>query len=128
MLVGVDMVEIGRIGRLAEKPAFLRRVYTEEELQLVRGVSDGRKSEILAGRFAVKEAVAKALGTGISDGVSFRDIQTLRGEHGEPRVRLSGKAREKADSLGVMKVSVSLSHAAGLAVAYVLLECGSGRK
>ncbi|MFC4769037.1 holo-ACP synthase [Effusibacillus consociatus] len=125
MLIGVDLVEIRRIENLAENPSFLDRVYTEQELQLVQEVSAERRSEILAGRFAVKEAVAKALGTGISGGITFRDIETLRGKDGEPVVHLQGKARQIADTLGVSAVRVSLSHASGLAIAYVLLECPS---
>jgi holo-[acyl-carrier protein] synthase len=101
----------------------LQRVFSEEELQLVRGAAKQRRSEILAGRFAVKEAVAKAFGTGFSNGLSFRDISTLRGELGEPVIHLHGSARELANSLHVSAIRVSLSHAGGLAVAYVLLEC-----
>lgn len=122
MRIGVDITEIERIAKLSENPAFLDRVYTPEELNLVLGVSEQRKNEILAGRFAVKEAVSKALGTGVAEGLSFQDIETGRGSKGEPVVTLRGKARDLADSMGVREVQVSLSHAAGLAIAYVLLE------
>lgn len=128
MRIGVDLVEIGRIETLAENPAFLQRVYSDAELQLVQGVSKQRKAEILAGRFAVKEAVAKAFGTGISNGITLRDIQTLREANGQPIVLLQGIARDTADALGVTAIQVSLSHAGGLAVAYVLCECESSRK
>ncbi|GAX90623.1 holo-ACP synthase [Effusibacillus lacus] len=124
MLIGVDMVEIRRIEDLAKNPAFLKRIYTEEEISLVQDVSNGRRAEILAGRFAVKEAVAKALGTGISGGLTFRDIQTLQGSMGEPVLSLQGKAKEMADCAGVSNLKVSLSHAAGLVIAFVLLETG----
>ncbi|WP_018131213.1 holo-ACP synthase [Effusibacillus pohliae] len=126
MLIGVDMVEIGRIERLAENPAFLQRVYTANELQLVQGASKQRKLEVLAGRFAIKEAVAKAFGTGISGGLTFHDIETMRGPNGEPVVSLHGKARQLAEAAGVVHVKASLSHAAGLAIAFVLLEQNAG--
>jgi holo-[acyl-carrier protein] synthase len=122
MLIGVDITEMERIARLAENPAFVNRVYTQDELSLVQQVSEQRKFEILAGRFAVKEAVAKAFGTGIAEGLSFQDIETVRGSKGEPVVSLHGKARELADSIGVRAVRVSLSHASGLAIAFVVLE------
>lgn len=121
MFIGIDLVELKRIEELADNPAFLQRIYTEEELNLVKDVSNGRRIEILAGRFAVKEAVTKALGTGISTGITFRDIQTLQGTRGEPVVSLLGNAINVAESLGVQEVKVSLSHAGGIAAAYVLL-------
>lgn len=121
LFIGVDLVELTRIEELAGNPAFLQRIYTEEELKLVEGVSTSRRIEILAGRFAVKEAVTKALGTGISNGITFRDVQTLRGSRGEPVVSLLGSAAKAAASLGVDEVKVSLSHAGGIAAAYVLL-------
>lgn len=122
MLIGVDIVQVERISKLSENPAFVKRVYTQEELSLVEQVSEQRKIEILAGRFAVKEAVAKAIGTGIAEGVSFQDIETVRGPKGEPVVSLHGKTRKLADSIGVKAIRVSLSHSAGLVIAFVMLE------
>lgn len=122
MFIGVDLVEIKRMADQASNTAFLQRVYTAEELELIENVSEQRKHEILAGRFAVKEAVSKALGTGIADGVTFKDIQTVKGLKNEPVVTLSGKALQLAEKQGVCNIRVSLSHAGGLAIAYVLLE------
>jgi holo-[acyl-carrier protein] synthase len=111
--LGVDIVEIERIehsvARYGEK--FLGRVYTEAELELCRNhVSE------LATRFAGKEAVMKALGTG-TKGVSWRDIEILRNKRNAPMVYLHGRARSRAKRLGITEIAVSLSHSRDYAVA-----------
>jgi holo-[acyl-carrier protein] synthase len=113
---GVDLVEIGRLegkdGPLHQR--FLERVFTPGELALT---ADNTAS--LAGRFAAKEAVAKALGTGIGL-VSWQDIEILRGSMGEPCLLLHGAAERIANELGLSSWSVSISHTAAYAVAYVV--------
>ncbi|BCJ88055.1 holo-ACP synthase [Effusibacillus dendaii] len=121
-LIGVDLVEIRRIAESSKRDSFLKRIYTENELLLLQGVSDSRRLELLAGRFAAKEAVSKALGTGIAEQISFRDIETLHGSGGEPIVLLYGAAKQRADLLGVTDVKVSISHTAELAIAYIWME------
>ena len=115
--VGVDLVEIerirGSIARFGER--FLTRVYTPEEIACCS--MPGR----YAVRFAGKEAVAKALGTGIG-AVSWRDIEILSDEQGRPWVKLSGKAREVARQAEINSFSISLSHTRDLAVAFVIAE------
>ncbi|MBI2854441.1 MAG: holo-ACP synthase [Chloroflexi bacterium] len=112
--VGVDLVEIKRVeGAIAcwgEK--FLRRIYTHAEIELCRG-----RTASLAGRFAAKEAVMKSLGVGF-DQVGWCDIEVVSGHDGEPLVRLRGRARARAASLGIRELVVSLSHSEEHAIAY----------
>ncbi|RMG57374.1 MAG: holo-ACP synthase [Deltaproteobacteria bacterium] len=121
--VGVDTVPVERIRRLLEKfgDRFVRRVYTEQEREYALS-RPRRAAEILAGRFGVKEAVMKVLGTGKSSGVLWRDVETVRGEKGKPEVRLHGRARELAETLGITDVHVSITHDGGMAVAFVVAE------
>lgn len=110
---GVDIVEIERLGQInpAIRARFIQRVFTEAEQALTRG-----SYASLSGRFAAKEAVSKALGTGIG-AVNWRDIEILRGPAGEPLLHLHRKAREVAEALGLQTWSVSISHGKTHAVA-----------
>jgi holo-[acyl-carrier protein] synthase len=113
---GVDLIEIERvkeaIGRHGER--FLGRVFTPAEITLCAG-----KVESLAGRYAAKEAVAKALGCGIGE-VGWQDIEVLHDEHRAPRLNLSGEAKRLSDELGLQEWSLSLSHSQSHAVAFVV--------
>ncbi len=114
--VGVDIIEIERIERAATtlRDSFLKRVYTAAELEL----SDN-EAPSLAVRFAAKEAVMKALGTG-ARGIGWREIEILANTEGAPFVQLYGKARDKAKDIGLSYFSVSLSHSKQYAVAMVV--------
>jgi len=114
--VGVDIIEIDRIEQatITLREAFLKRVYTQAELEL----SDNQPPS-LAVRFAAKEAVMKALGTGVR-GVGWRDIEILDNDRGAPFIQLHGKARDKAKEIGLSQFSVSLSHSKQYAVAMVV--------
>ena len=103
---GIDLVEIERLEQLDEaiRARFLERVFTPRELAEV-----GSSFASLAGRFAVKEAVAKALGCGIG-AIGWQSVEVERGEQGEPRLVLHGKALELAQSLGIQEWSISISH------------------
>ena len=116
ILIGIDLIEVDRIERASKrwKEHFLTRIYTEEELK-----SCGRSYPSLAARFAVKEAVAKALGLGIGK-VHWKEIETLQDETGRPFVNLSGKAKERAEELGIKRWAVSLSHTRSMAIAVVI--------
>ncbi len=116
--IGIDIIEIARIERVMERwgERFLRRIYTETELRLCR-----KRSSSLAGRFAGKEAVMKALGTGIK-GINWREIEILAEPSGKPIVRLYGKAQVKADSLGLSELAISLSDSKEYAIAFVVGE------
>ena len=120
--IGVDIVDIARIQALLDRyrERFLGRVYTEEETAYaMRGAN---AAERLAGRFAVKEAVLKALGTGKTQGILWKDVETVRGRFGKPEVHLRGQAEKWAKMRGSGAVHVSITHDGGKAVAFVILE------
>lgn len=113
---GVDLIEIERLEQVIARHGarFLERVYTRVELDEV-----GSNLASLAARFAAKEAVAKALGTGIG-AIAWREIEIRRGPQREPQLLLYGEARLLADSLGLVDWSLSLSHSASHAIAMVV--------
>ena len=114
--IGVDMLEIDRMERvLARRPNFARRVFTEDERAYCDGSS--RPAEHYAARWAAREAVVKALGTGFAQGVGFRDVSVARDEAGRPRAVLTGRAAEVARELGVREIALSISHTRDVAVA-----------
>ena len=116
LATGVDLIEISRIEEVISRHGkhYLERVYTPAELELC-----GKRVESLAGRFAAKEAVAKALGCGIGD-VSWKEIEILGNEQNAPVLHLYGEAAQKADELGLTSWSVSLSHSQSHAIAVVV--------
>jgi holo-[acyl-carrier protein] synthase len=119
---GVDAAEVARVGRSVERfgDRFLDRVFTPAERAYA---GDGpRRDEHLAARFAAKEAVFKALGTGWAEGVGWTDVEVVREASGKPAVRLSGGASERADRLGVKRWHISLTHTASVALASVIAE------
>ena len=97
-------------------PNFARRVFTEEGARVLREVRTAH-AEHYAARFAAREAVVKALGTGFSDGVSFRDVSVTRDDSGRPRALLAGRAAEIARERGIGEVALSISHTHDVAVA-----------
>src|ERR1700727_4078212 len=107
---GVDLVEIERIAYSIERHGerFLRRIYTDHEIAYC--TSKRSSAESFAARFAAKEAGAKALGTGISPGVSWREFEVKRKPGQRPELHLSGRAAEIAGELGVKRMSLSLTH------------------
>jgi len=113
---GVDLIEISRIKEAVSRHGkhYLERVYTPAELKLC-----GKRVESLAGRFAAKEAVAKALGCGIGE-VEWKEIEILGDEQHAPVLHLLGAAARKADELGLASWSVSISHNQSQAVAFVV--------
>jgi holo-[acyl-carrier protein] synthase len=121
---GIDLTEVGRIQKTVDRHGarFLDRVFTvgEQAYCLQRRTA----AESLAARFAAKEAAAKALGTGISRGVTWTEIEVVREPGGKPGIRFHGRAAEIAARLGVAHAALSLTHTADLAVASVVLEDG----
>ena len=118
--IGVDMLEIARMERVIKRrPSFLKRVFTDEE----RAYCDAcaRPAEHYAARFAAREAVLKALGTGFSEGIGFKDVSVTNDEWGKPIAVLSGRAAEVAAKRGVQEVALSLSHTRDVAVANAVL-------
>lgn len=114
--VGVDLIEVPRIARAVERwgGRFLRRVYTPNEIALC----DGRIPE-LAVRFAGKEAISKALGTGLV-GIDWTEMEILADYRGKPIVRLLGRARKRAEELGLHQWAISLTHTKEHAIAMVV--------
>jgi holo-[acyl-carrier protein] synthase len=121
---GIDLAEIGRIQQSMDRygARFLDRVYTAAEQAYCRRKRNAAES--FAARFAAKEAGAKALGTGISFGVSWREIEVVRQPGGRPVLKFHGRAAEIAARLGVIHSALSLTHTAELAMASVVLEDG----
>lgn len=110
---GVDLIEISRVAEVITRHGkhYLERIYTHAELEQC-----GKNTESLAGRYAAKEAVAKALGTGIGE-VTWKDIEILGNEQNAPVLCLSGKAEQIAKQLGLTNWSVSISHSQSQAIA-----------
>ncbi len=117
---GIDLVEIDRIRSALERHGdrFAKRLFTEGE-QTQAGTGPLRV-QFFAGRFAAKEAVMKALGTGWARGVSWTDIEVRRLPSGKPELLLKGKCKEIADGLGVGQWEISITHTAGHAAASVV--------
>lgn len=116
--IGTDIAEIDRIKAMAAKhpESFLTRVYTADE----RAYCETKKqsAQHWAGRWAAKEAVLKALGTGWSQGIAWIDVEVRTSPEGKPSIRLYGGAKNRAESLGVTDVLISISHCDAYAVAF----------
>jgi holo-[acyl-carrier protein] synthase len=119
---GVDLVEVERIAHSIERfgERFLRRIYTENEIAYC--TRRRSSAESFAARFAAKEAGAKALGTGISRGVTWKEFQVERLPGGRPTLALRGRAQALAATLGVKNIALSLTHTGTLAMATVMME------
>ncbi|MBI4312898.1 MAG: holo-ACP synthase [Chloroflexi bacterium] len=116
--VGIDIIEIERIAETVRRfgERFLRRIYTDGEIAYCRG-----RAPQLAARFAAKEAMMKALGTGVR-GVGWRDIEVVRSRGGPPAILLHGRALKVAERQGVTQSALSISHSREYAVASVVIE------
>jgi holo-[acyl-carrier protein] synthase len=121
---GIDLTEIGRIQKSMDRygQRFLARVYTPAEQAYC--LRKRNSAESFAARFAAKEAGAKALGTGISYGVNWLEIEVVREPSGRPTLKFHGRAAEFAARLGVVHAAVSITHTTDLAMASVVLEDG----
>jgi holo-[acyl-carrier protein] synthase len=120
--IGVDIVENERIAAMLEQhgSAFEDKVFTANELAYAG--DRRRRVEHLAVRFAAKEAVAKALGRGISKGVTWKDIEVVHDDAGKPGISLHGGTFDLAEEMGVRNLHVSLSHTDTHSVAFVVAE------
>ena len=119
---GIDIAEVNRIANSIARfgRRFLERVFTADEIRYCE--SKANKAERYAGRFAAKEAAMKALGTGWSRGVRWRDCEVARMPGGRPTITFHGKAGEIAAKLGVRNAALSISHTEEQAIAQVILE------
>lgn len=118
LAIGVDIIETERVAQSIQKfgDRFLKRIYTERELAYCRGQVGS-----LAARWAAKEAVGKAFGTGIGD-VSWQEIEIISNEKRCPSIQLYGAAADLAAQMGISRFAVSLSHTKDYAVAFVVGE------
>ncbi|MEO0094844.1 MAG: holo-ACP synthase [candidate division WOR-3 bacterium] len=120
--IGIDIIEVGRIKSAIERhKRFIEKIFAPEEIKFSnRGAFC---YEELAGRFAVKEAVLKAIKTGWRQGISYQNIIILNEKSGAPYVVLSGKAKEVCKNLNISQIFISISHtkelAIGLAIATI---------
>ena len=115
---GVDIIEIERLEQVSPgiRSRFINRVYTEIEKEIC-----GNNYACFAGRFAAKEAVSKVLGTGIGE-IRWQDIEILRGEEGQPIIKLYANAKAKEIELGIHHWAISISHSRTLAIAFVIAQ------
>lgn len=113
MHIGIDIIEVQRIEDAVSRweDAFLKRIYTEEELKYCQGLYPS-----LAACFAAKESVMKALNTGFA-AIGWRDIEIVHGENGAPLIMLSGNARRLAEEKGIAEFSISMAHCQEYAIA-----------
>ena len=120
--MGTDLIEIKRVQHSIDRfgNRFLERIFTPAEISYCQ--SKKSYGESFAARFAAKEAGAKALGTGISHGVSWKEFEVTRAASGKPSLRLHGRAAELAQAQGVVRSALSLTHTREMALAVVLLE------
>jgi holo-[acyl-carrier protein] synthase len=118
--VGVDIVEIRRIKEAIGKHTnFIERIFSKNEIEYLK--VRNLRPEFVAGRFAAKEAIVKAMGTGFS-GFEFKDVEIDRTASGKPIVVLKGKAKMIAQKYGNYKIHVSISHGIDNAIAYATME------
>lgn len=129
--IGMDLLDIPRVEQLWRRglgDRLIARILTREEQTLLQG-RQGRVVEFVAGRFAAKEAVAKALGVGIGKQISFQDIEIMRDEAGKPQCRLSASAIHRLKEAGLcppLRIHVSITHSHALAGAYAVIEGEEG--
>ena len=118
--IGTDIIECLRIAQMIDRHGelFIRRVYTDHEIEYC--AQRKAATQHYAGRWAAKEAVLKALGTGWAQGIRWRDIEVQHQPGGKPIIRLGGSARDICATLGVEEIHISISHCRSHATAYAL--------
>ena len=118
---GIDLIEISRISKSIKNKNFIDRIYSKSEIKKARSLKN--KSSYFAKRFAAKEAFSKAIGTGISEGISFKEISVVNNIKGKPTIKLSGKTKSVLlKKIKKAKVHLSLSDERKHAVAMVIIE------
>ena len=118
--IGTDLIEVKRIERSVQNPAFLNRIFSGREQEICKQKQSNVQS--LAARFAAKESFMKALGTGWSQGIKFNEIEILNDDNGKPNIYLKGNAKKKVEKFGISNIFVTLSHLKEMATATVILE------
>ncbi|RLC50268.1 MAG: ACP synthase [Candidatus Cloacimonadota bacterium] len=119
--IGIDIIEVLRVEKLTRKEdKYLKKIFTQTEIDYCRKFRNGAQN--FAGRFAAKEAFSKAMGTGLSDGVKFNEIETINNELGKPEIVLYGKTKEILKERNLKCVHVSIAHLKDYATAVVIIE------
>ena len=119
--IGTDIIKVERIQKSMEaNPRFAEKLFTPAEIEYCEARAS--KYQSYAARFAAKEAVMKALGTGWNGEVNWIDIEVVTSEKGSPTINLTGGAKDLADKLKVNNICLSLAHEKGYALAFVILE------
>ncbi len=120
--IGTDIIECLRIAQMIDRHGelFIRRVYTEHEIEYCS--SKKAATQHYAGRWAAKEAVLKALGTGWVQGISWRDVEVRHKRGGAPTIALRGGARDVFERTGISRMHISISHCRSHAIAYAIAE------
>lgn len=119
--IGTDIIDVSRMDRvLKSNPRFVEKVFTPGEIEYCE--SRAHRSQSYAARFAAKEAVMKALGTGWDKGVSWQDIEVCHDENGSPTVLITGITEIKYKEKGMRKIHLSISHEKGFAIAFAIAE------
>ena len=128
--IGTDITECLRIARMIERygEVFINRVYTSEEIRYCQ--SRAQATQHFTGRWAAKEAILKALGTGWRGGIAWRDVEVRNEPGGQPIVAVQGGVKEVVEQLGITKLLVSISHCRTHAMAYAIAlgTKGTGKK
>jgi len=119
--IGVDIVQIERVRKLVTSyPDFIAQIFTANEIEVCQAKADSASS--FAARFAAKEAMMKALGTGWNEKVNWLDIEVINEAQGKPRLKISGTTLKLMNEMGVLQIHLSLSHERDYALAFVVLE------
>ena len=118
MECGIDVVKITRMEKLSQNPLFFEKYFTDEEVEYIQSKSN--KIETFAGLFACKEALLKALGLGIGNGIDLKDIN-IKHNNSKPQVEVSAKIDYYLSKVGCSQISVSISHDGDIAIAMCIL-------
>lgn len=119
---GLDIIEVSRIKKSLDKHEgrFEERIFTSQEIDYCRSKPDPSKH--FAGRFAAKEAVLKSLGTGLADGIAWKDMEITNEQTGRPVLNISGRGKEIFESLSLKQIHISISHDNAYAIAQAVAE------
>ena len=120
--IGTDIVEVERIKNLSSISKFAKKILSQKELNIFNSLNKDEKVYFLSKQFAAKEAISKALGTGIGREASLKNIEILRDEKGKPFFNAINELSEYLSNLGITKTHVSLSDEINYAIAMVILE------
>ena len=120
--IGTDIVDINRIKSMDSLSAFANKILSENEIKVFSDLKEGKQATYVSKQFAGKEAISKAIGTGISGDIKFKEIEILRDERGRPIFNPVENLKEILANLGITKTHVSLSDEKDYAIAFAILE------